>query len=156
VGFSEKDFEKVKEFISNSSDTTKIYFGCDSEKFKTKGKWFATYTVVVVVHKDGCKGAKVFGYSEVEADYDKKFNRPSYRLMNEVYKVSDLFLKLTDHIGSRHVEVHLDINPNEMYGSSCALHQAIGYVKGMCGIDPKVKPEAFAASFCADRGKSII
>lgn len=153
--FNEKQLIEIKEFIANSSDTTKIYFGADSSKFKSKGVWHATYTVVVVIHKDGCKGAKVFGYSETERDYDKKFSRPAYRLMNETYKVSELFLVLTDFIGSREVEIHLDINPNEMHGSSCALHQAIGYVKGMCGIEPKVKPCAFAASYAADRAGNL-
>ena len=153
--FTEKQLIEVKEFIANSSESTKIYFGADSSKFKSKGKWNATYTVVVVIHKDGCKGAKVFGYSETEPDYDKKFSRPAYRLMNETYKVSELFLVLTDFIGDREVEIHLDINPDEMHGSSCALHQAIGYVKGMCGIEPKVKPCAFAASYAADRAGNL-
>ena len=156
MSFSEKEFNKVKEFIAESSSTSKIYFGADSSRFKSKGKWFATYTIVVVIHKDGCKGAKVFGYSETEPDYDKKFNRPAFRMLNETYKVSELFLLLTDTIGNREVEIHLDINPNEMHGSSCALHQAIGYIKGMCGIDAKVKPNAFAASYAADRAHKII
>lgn len=151
MAFSEKQFKEVKHFISESSKESRLYFGADSEKFKLKGKWHAKYTVVIVIHKDGCKGAKVFGYSETEPDYDKKFSRPAYRMMQETYKVSELFLALTDYIGSREVEIHLDINPDEMHGSSCALHQAIGYIKGMCGIDAKVKPHAFAASYAADR-----
>lgn len=155
MAFTEKQLEEVKEFIAQSSESTKIYFGADSSRFKSKGKWHANYTIVVVIHKDGCKGAKVFGYSETEPDYDKKFNRPSFRMLNETYKVSELFLALTDFIGNREVEIHLDINPNEMHGSSCALHQAIGYVKGMCGIEPKVKPEAFAASYAADRAMRL-
>lgn len=153
--FTPKQLEEVKDFIAQSSESTKIYFGADSSRFKSKGKWYATYTIVVVIHKDGCKGAKVFGYSETEPDYDKKFNRPSYRMMQETYKVSELFLALTEYIGIREVEIHLDINPNEMHGSSCALSQAIGYVKGMCGIEPKVKPCAFAASYAADRAGKI-
>lgn len=153
--FAEKELEKVKKFIADSSKESRLYFGADSEKFKIKGKWHAKYTVVVVVHKDGCKGAKVFGYSETEPDYDKKFSRPAYRMMQETYKVSELFLALTDYIGKRDVEIHLDINPDIMHGSSCALHQAIGYIKGMCGIDAKVKPHAFAASYAADRAGNL-
>jgi uncharacterized protein len=150
--FSEKELRVVKEFIEHSSEHSKIYLGADSERFKKDGKWFARYTVVVVIHKDGRHGAKVFGYSETERDFDKKFNRPSMRMMQETYRVSGLFLELTDTIQDRHCEIHLDINPSEMHGSSCALHQAIGYVKGVCGIDPKVKPLGFAASYAADRG----
>jgi predicted RNase H-related nuclease YkuK (DUF458 family) len=55
----------------------------------------------------------------------------------------------------RTVEVHLDINPDEMHGSSCVISQAIGYIKGTCNVVPFVKPEAFAASYAADRFRSL-
>jgi predicted RNase H-related nuclease YkuK (DUF458 family) len=53
------------------------------------------------------------------------------------------------------VEVHLDINPNEIYGSSCVIQQAIGYIRGTCNVVPMVKPRAFAATCAADRLKSL-
>ena len=38
------DIEKVKEFISNEPQATKIYVGCDSEVRKLKnGKWIINY-----------------------------------------------------------------------------------------------------------------
>jgi predicted RNase H-related nuclease YkuK (DUF458 family) len=37
--------------------------------------------------------------------------------MTEVYKVSDLYLQLAEVLEGRDVEVHLDINPDEMHGS---------------------------------------
>jgi predicted RNase H-related nuclease YkuK (DUF458 family) len=76
--------------------------------------------------------------------------------MNEVYKASQMYIDLFEHIGDRHCEVHLDINPDEMHGSSCVIQQATGYIRGMCGFAPKVKPEAFAASYAADRLKEIL
>ena len=33
--------------------------------------------------------------------------------------------------------------------------QAIGYIRGTCNVIPMVKPEAFAASYAADRYKSL-
>ena len=78
------------------------------------------------------------------------------RLMNEVFKVSDMFHKLSDVLQDRYVEVHLDINPNEKYGSSCVVQQAIGHIKGTCNVVPLVKPKAFAASYAADRLKSVL
>ena len=75
--------------------------------------------------------------------------------MNEVYKVSQLYLDLADVLEDRLVEVHLDINPNEMHGSSCVINEAIGYIRGTCNVIPLVKPQAFAASYAADRFKSI-
>jgi len=53
-------------------------------------------------------------------------------------------------------QVHLDINPNKMYGSSCVFDEARGYIQGTCEITPLLKPNAFAASFAADRGISIL
>jgi predicted RNase H-related nuclease YkuK (DUF458 family) len=76
--------------------------------------------------------------------------------MNEVYKVSQLYMDLAEAIGDRHSEVHLDINPNIIHGSSCVVQQAIGYVRGVCNITPRVKPDAFAASYAADRLKEIL
>jgi predicted RNase H-related nuclease YkuK (DUF458 family) len=75
--------------------------------------------------------------------------------MTEVYKTSELYLKLADVLEGRDVEVHLDINPDEHYGSSCVVQQAIGYIKGTCNVIPFVKPNAWAASYAADRFKSL-
>lgn len=150
------DLNKVKEFIKAQSPSTKVYIGADSERFKVGGKWYADYTVAVVVHIDGCHGCKIFGEVTRDLDFDQKKNKPSMRLMNEVYKVSDLFQSLADVLEDRYVEVHLDINPNEMYGSSCVVQQAIGYIKGTCNVVPMVKPKAFAASYAADRLKHVL
>jgi predicted RNase H-related nuclease YkuK (DUF458 family) len=153
----EFNIEEVKEFIQNSSATSNIYIGADSERYRGRDdKWYAEYTVAIVVHLDGSRGCKVFGKVSSERDYDKRHDRPAYRLMNEVYRASEMYLELFEAIGDRHCEVHLDINPNEMHGSSCVIQQATGYIRGMCGFAPKVKPEAFAASYAADRLKEII
>ncbi|NBP70188.1 MAG: hypothetical protein EBU52_15775 [Cytophagia bacterium] len=76
-------------------------------------------------------------------------------MMNEVYKVSELFQNLAEVLEDRYVEVHLDINPNEMHGSSCVINEAIGYIRGTCNVIPLVKPDAFAASYAADRFKGL-
>jgi predicted RNase H-related nuclease YkuK (DUF458 family) len=151
------NIDEVKQFISNSSDSTSIYIGADSERYRGRdNQWYADYTVAVVIHIDGSRGCKVFGDVVTERDYDKRHDRPAYRLMNEVYKASAMYLELFEAIGDRHVEVHLDINPDELHGSSCVIQQATGYIRGMCGFAPKVKPEAFAASYAADRLKEIL
>jgi predicted RNase H-related nuclease YkuK (DUF458 family) len=151
------DLDEVKEYILNSSESTRVYIGADSERYRGKhDEWYADYTVAVVIHIDGARGCKIFGNVSTERDYDKRHDRPSYRLMNEVYKASAMYMDLFDVIGNRHCEVHLDINPDEMHGSSCVIQQATGYIRGMCGFAPKVKPEAFAASYAADRLKEIL
>lgn len=150
------DLDEVKNFILAQTPSTKVYIGADSERFKVDGKWYADYTLAVVVHIDGCHGCKIFGEVQRELDYDQKKSKPALRLMNEVYKVSDLFQSLADVLHDRHVEVHLDINPNLMFGSSCVVQQAIGYIKGTCNVIPMVKPNAFAASYAADRLKHVL
>lgn len=149
------DIQEVKTFIEAQGPSTKIYIGADSVRFRERNQWYADYTLVVVVHIDGCHGCKIFGETQTEIDYDQKKSKPSMRLMNEVYKVSELFQKLRDVLEDRIVEVHLDINPNELHGSSCVVHQAIGYIKGTCNVIPMVKPNAFAASYAADRYNSL-
>lgn len=150
------NIEEVRAFIASQSPQTKIYIGADSEKVTIDGASYADYTLAIVVHIDGNKGCKVFGSVERERDYDQRADRPAMRLMNEVYKVADLFHKLEEVLGDRDIQVHLDINPDLKHGSSCVVQQAIGYIKGVCGVTPLVKPQAFAASFAADRMKAIL
>jgi predicted RNase H-related nuclease YkuK (DUF458 family) len=149
------DLNEVKDFIVKQSPATKIYIGCDSERIIIKDQWYADYVTAIVIHVDGKHGCKIFGEVCRERDYDQKQNRPRYRLMNEVYKVSELYLKLSDVLIDREVEVHLDINPNEMHGSNCVINEAIGYIRGTCNVIPMVKPQAFAASYAADRFKYL-
>ena len=150
------NIDTVRQFIYNQSPETKVYLGADSERVNVSGKWFVDYTMAVVVHIDGKHGCKVFGYVEREPDWDQKKNKPALRLMNEVYKVANLFNELSEVLQDRHVEVHLDLNPSERYASSQVIQQAIGYIRGTCNIDPQIKPQAFAATYAADRLKFVL
>lgn len=148
---SAMDLDDVREFISATSDNTKIYIGADSERHRVHDVWFAHYATVVVIHYDGNRGCKIFGEITIERDYDQKQDRPRVRLMNEVIKAAQLHNDLAEAIGDRKCEVHLDVNPDFKHGSSCVINEAMGYVKGMCNMTPKVKPHAWAASIAADK-----
>jgi len=150
------NIDAVKDFIMSQSPETKVYIGGDSERILVNDVWYADYTLAVVVHIDGNHGCKIFGDVQREKDYEKNKNRPRMRLMTEVYKISELYLRLADVLEDREVEIHLDINPDERYGSSCVVQEAVGYIRGMCNVIPMVKPKAFAASYCADRLKEIM
>jgi len=152
----EMNIEEVKQYIQDQSPETKVYIGADSERFLVNDQWHADYTLAVVVHKDGNRGCKIFGEVQRERDFDQQRDKPRMRLMNEVYKVAELYMKLADVLEDRHVEVHLDINPDEHHGSSCVISEATGYIRGMCNVVPMVKPNAFAASYAADRLKEIM
>ena len=148
------DLEKVRAFVESCGPDTKIYLGCDSEKVKLNGIWYADYITAIVVHIDSKHGCKIFGQIDRERDYAQQKNKPRLRLMTEVYKVADMYLQLSVMIAND-IEVHLDINPDMMHNSSIVVNEAIGYIKGMCNVVPLVKPNAFAASYAADRLKSL-
>lgn len=152
----EFNIEEVKDYIRNTSHSSRVYIGADSERYRRGDDWYADYTVAIVIHVDGSRGCKVFGQVTSERDYDRRQDRPAYRLMNEVYRASQMYLDLADVIGDRHCEVHLDINPDMIHGSSCVVQQAIGYVRGVCNVVPMVKPDAFAATYAADKLKELI
>ena len=149
------DVNLVRDFIQAQGAGTRIYLGADSERYKQNRVWWAEYTTVVVVHINGKNGCKIFGEMDRERDYDQRSDRPSMRLMNEVYRVSELFQRLAPVLEDREVEVHLDLNPDEMHGSSCVVQQAIGYIRGTCNVIPMIKPNAFAASYAADRLRGL-
>lgn len=150
------DILEVKNFIEQQSPQTKIYIGADSERIRKDGVWYADYTLAIVIHIDGCHGCKIFGEVQTEIDYDHKASKPALRLMNEVYKVAELYQKIAEVIGDREVEIHLDINPDEHHNSSVVIQQAVGYIRGVCNVEPMVKPNAFAASYAADRLKELL
>jgi predicted RNase H-related nuclease YkuK (DUF458 family) len=149
------DLQQVRQFIESQTPETRIYLGCDSERLRIDGRWYADYVLAIVVHINGNNGCKLFGEVHREPVWDTKPGKPAQRLMTEVYKVSELYLKLAEVLEGRQVEVHLDINPNEEHGSSCVISQAVGYIKGVCNVIPFVKPDSFAASYAADRFKSL-
>jgi predicted RNase H-related nuclease YkuK (DUF458 family) len=152
------DPEQVREFLADCGTDTKLYLGADSTRFRSKGVWHADIFVALVIHKNGRNGCKVFGEIERQRDYDQNRSKPMQRMLAETYKVAEVFQRLVDAgvINEEFIEnlqIHLDINPDESCGSSVALSQATGYIKAMTGITPMVKPDAFAASFAADRIK---
>lgn len=147
--FTKEELKEIKNFISSSSLSSKIYIGTDSQK-KKHGK--TRYATVIVVHYNGNNGAKIFGTIDTEKDIKEAKNRPFNRMMKETYKTAEIYLELSNSIGKRYCEVHLDINEDENYGSHIALQSAVGYIKGVLGIIPITKPaeKSFAASCVAD------
>lgn len=150
------DLDVTRKLITDASVESKIYFGSDSERVNVDGVWYVDFLICVILHEDGCHGASViYGSIERERDYDKNLGRPFQRLFTEVMKIGDLYLKLQDTLEDRDVSIHLDLNPDKKHGSSCAVSEAIGYIKGVCGIDPVIKPNSWAASIAADRLKTM-
>ena len=145
--------EEISKFIKENhlNENTKIYLGVDSQVFKRKGEWFADYYMVVVVHRNGNNGCKLFYEKITERDFSTNRKKPTYRLMQEVYKASELYARVAEAIIDYEVEIHLDLNPNKKYASSHVVTQAIGYIKAACNVTPLIKPDSWAATHCADR-----
>ena len=148
--FTQTQVEELVDLLYGLTNDTKIYIGTDSVRFRENGRWFAKYASVVVVHMNGKNGCRVFKHRSIEPDYDMKKNRPSLRLMNEVMKSCELYNQLAPFIDEFDVEIHVDVNTNPIHGSNCVAAQAAGYVLGVCGVEAKLKPDAFAASFAGD------
>lgn len=148
------NYQEVEDYLSQCGANTKIYLGCDSRvKYNEQGERLAQYTTAIVIHIDGCRGGKIFYTNETEKDHSPTRSKPSVRLMTEVYKVSSLYLEMIEHVDScieLDIEVHLDINPNKEHKSSAIVSEALGYIRGVCQTEAKVKPDAWAASVVAD------
>lgn len=129
---------------------TKIYIGCDSVRYFKKKQPMARFATVLIVHMNGNSGCKLFSNISHENDYDLKANRPKMRMINEARKVCEMYLQVAPLIDDFEIEIHLDINADPKEGSHCAAQEAAGYVLGLTGIQPKLKPESFAASCGAD------
>lgn len=161
--------EKIEEMLDLllELDSAKIYLGCDSKVFSKakrdhngkviytkKGnpvkETFARYASVVIIHKNGNNGCRIFSDVSVERNFDKRKNKPKMRMMTEVQKVCDLYLQIYEFIKDFDIEIHLDISTDPKNGSNCAAKEAAGYIQGMTGAEPKLKPDSWAASHASD------
>jgi predicted RNase H-related nuclease YkuK (DUF458 family) len=149
------DIDEVVSFLETCSDDTQLYIGTDSERHRVGDTWYADYITAVVIHINGNSGCKIFGAVEREIDYDQNVDKPRMRLMTEVYKISALYLQLSEVV-AHDIEIHLDINPNERHNSSIVINEAVGYIRGTCNVIPMTKPNAWAASYAADRFKGLM
>lgn len=138
--------EEAKQAIIESSPESSVYIGCDSIRYRKNKIWHAKYSTVVIVHMDSKHGCRIFHESFDEPDYGNL----KQRLLNEVNYAVAAATEIIDVLGDRHMEVHLDINPNPKHKSSVAVKEALGWVKGSLGLDAVVKPHSFAATHAAD------
>jgi len=141
------DIKYIKEFIKENPNA-RIYLGVDSQRIKKKRVKFAT---VLVLHYNGCNGAKIFADITFENITDGKLSRPFNRMMKEVEKVTELYNALEDVLYDKDFEIHIDVNPKEGTGSNVAYHAARGYIMGVVGVEPVCKPDSWCASTAADK-----
>lgn len=152
------DRTELESYLATCSPGARIFLGADSKRTRKNGVWYADYyTVIVVADRDegGYARNHVFFQAHRDRDYDVKKDKPTTRLINEIYGLCSLYKEFEDILFDFDVELHMDINSVKTAGSNHVLTQAIGLVRGMTGHDPKCKPEAWAASFAADRANEF-
>lgn len=147
---TEEQLSDLIDLLSNLDNRSKIYLGCDSIRLVKKNFKYAKFATVLIVHINGNNGCRIFSNVSEEPDYDLRKDRPKMRLIKEAHKVCEMYIQVAPLIDEFDIEIHLDINTNPLRGSNCAASEAAGYVLGMTGIQPKLKPEGFAASYAAD------
>lgn len=149
------NLQQVSDYIAEQPRESPIYLGCDSQKFRLDQQWYADYVRAVVIHHNGNNGCKLFGDVIRERVWSSRGHNQSQRLMTEVYKVAELYLSLEAVLTNRPVQIHLDLNSDHRHASSAVIKEAIGYIQGTCQRVPMIKPHAFAATYAADRWKSL-
>lgn len=149
--------ENLIETEIEKGNTIKVCVGTDSQK---RGHGYKYVTAIVLEIKQ-FQGKDRFGRDIyigrgamiiAGTTYNKGIPSINERMINEVqYTVTtayDLY-PLLDLYGVK-LELHADINQNPLHDSNVALKSAIGYMSGI-PCDIKVKPDAYAASSCADK-----
>lgn len=145
------DIDTIAEYLSTIPEESSIYIGCDSRRYRKKNVWYADYGFVVIVHVGAKKGehgqgCKLFGSKITEKDYGDIFTR----LFRETELAGHIYKQVKYVAGDRYMEIHLDINEDPKCGSNVVMKAALGYIRGMYGIDAKIKPNAPAASCASD------
>ena len=56
---------EIMEFIGQQGPATRIYIGCDSERYRRQDTWYADYTLAIVVHINSKNGCKIFGEVQI-------------------------------------------------------------------------------------------
>lgn len=145
----------IKEELSLNRQL-RVSVGTDSQR---DGRGYKFATVILITVKEDLGGGVIVGRGGkiIAATYNIKTHKKdkegvNERMITEVGKSIEVAYEintLLEKYGIK-MEIHADINPDPKWESNKALSNAIGWILGM-GYDFKVKPNAFASSFCADK-----
>jgi predicted RNase H-related nuclease YkuK (DUF458 family) len=144
----------IKEELS-MNHILKVSVGTDSQR-SGAGYRFATVILITVKEDIGGviigRGGKMISSRYYVNVFTKNKESVSERMLIEVSKSIEVAYSIADLLDSYKIkmEIHADINPDPKWESNKSLNQAIGYILGM-GYEFKVKPMAWAASYCGDK-----
>lgn len=133
-----------------------VSVGTDSQR---DGRRYKFATVIAIGVKQDLGGGVLKGMGGkmlVSIYHEKTYARNkegvNERMLIEVGKSIEVayeIAELLDNYGIK-LEIHADINASAKHESNKALSQAVGYIHGM-GYAFKIKPDAYAASYCGDK-----
>ena len=129
----------IKEQLAES-DNIKIYVGTDSQSVGDHTK----YATVIVLHY-GNNGGHVLYSKQIIPRVRDTFTR----LWNEVELSLSTAEMMVEGGLPKADYIDLDLNPDPIYKSNSVLRSALGYVESL-GYKARIKPNAAAASTCAD------
>ena len=143
---AEPIYEAVEKTIVEeiaAGNQIKVCIGTDSQRYANE---FEFATVILFLRKG--KG----GFMFISNDRLKSEPKLKERMLMETTRSIEIayhLCELFDKHGTE-LEVHADINTNPRFASNHSLKEAMGYIMGM-GFSFKAKPEAYAASYCANK-----
>jgi len=163
--------ENIVDYLQNLFDeqmeknrTLKVSIGTDSQKIK--GTFYKFATVILITVKEDLGGGVIWGRGGmiISATYNHDFIKKEMdgkkrdkelvneRMVFEVGKSIEVATQVAELLDVYEIplEIHADINPNPKHESNKALQSAVGYILGM-GYEFKIKPEAWASSYGADK-----
>lgn len=152
--------EYIKNHLNKNDDYEhKIFVGCDSSEKKFKGEIRSIYSTVIVMYRYG-KGGHYLYSNDINGIKRKNKTGSStsflfMRLWGEVERVIDVvrFLEENgiDKISNvKEIEGNFDFNELDKNKSNMITSSALGYASSL-NLKAEVKPNAFAASYVADR-----
>jgi hypothetical protein len=144
-----------EELVLNHILTVSI--GTDSQRCGS-GKSYKFATVIMITVKEDIggvvigRGGKIISSTYFITAFNTNKEGVNERMLTEVSKSIEVAYDIADLLDTYKIkmDIHADINPDPKWESNKALSQAIGYILGM-GYEFKVKPMAWAASYCGDK-----
>ena len=63
-------YDEAREAILNSSESSSVYIGADSIRYKKRsGEWYAKYSTVIILHRDSKHGGQLFSRNVEMRDF---------------------------------------------------------------------------------------
>ena len=143
-----KDIVKyINDYMNKEPDYEyKIYIGCDSQVNQKN----TIYSVVIGIHKVG-HGVHIIHTREREKKMNEDISGIINRLWGEVTRIVETALFLRENgINTDDIGTHVDANGDNHYISNKIYDNALGWLSSL-GFDVKGKPEAWAASYAANK-----